>query len=61
MPETRLHEPVQSIGVVDTELQLEVAKVETFLDLRHAELNRVEQSIGACKIEYNTLERKIIK
>ena len=58
---TRLHEPVQSIRVADTELQFEVAKAETLLDLRHAELNKVEQSIGAYKIEYDTLKRKIIK
>lgn len=50
MPGMRLHEPVQSIGVVDTELQLKVAKAETPLDLRHAELNKVEQSIGASYI-----------
>lgn len=55
------HEPVQSIGVVDTGLQLEVAKAEALLDLRHVELNKVEQSIGACKIQYDTLKRKIIK
>ena len=28
---TRLHEPVQSTGVADTELQLEVAKAETWI------------------------------
>ena len=56
---TRLHEPVQSIGVADTGLQLEVAKAETLLDLKHAELNKVQQSIGACQIEYDTLKCKI--
>ena len=29
------------------------------MDLRHAELNKVEQSIGACQIEYDTLKCKI--
>jgi FtsZ-binding cell division protein ZapB len=61
MPETRLHKPIQSIGDVVTDLPLKVAKAETLLELRHIERNEIEQSIGACKIEYNTLKRKIIK
>lgn len=46
-------------SVADTGLQLEVAKAETLLDLKHAELNKVQQSIGACQIEYDTLKCKI--